>query len=89
MTNLLTCVPNRYQPAVPAMARTFYQQLSPEEVHTQVDRVIAQLWEHFPKAAEMLEDAIPDILALSAFPVSYRLKFRLNDPPVRLNPNPP
>ncbi len=48
MTNLLTRVPKWSQPGVAAMVRTIYQQLSPEEVHAQADRVVAQLQEHFP-----------------------------------------
>ena len=67
MSNLLTRVPKRSQPGVATMVRTIYQQLSPEEVHAQADRVIAQLREHFPQAAQMLADALPDILAFSAF----------------------
>ena len=51
MTNLLTRVPKRSQPGVATMVRTIYKQLSPEEVHAQADRVIAQLQEHFPQAA--------------------------------------
>ena len=51
--------------------RTIYKQLSPDEVHAQADRVIAQLQEHFPQAAQMLADALPDILAFTTFPVSH------------------
>ena len=43
MTNLLTRVPRRAQPWVATMVRTIYQQPSPQEVHAQLDRVIAQL----------------------------------------------
>ena len=71
MANLLTRVPKRSQPGVAAMVRTIYQQLSPEEVHAQADRVVAQLRDHFPQASQMLEDAIPDILAFTTFPVSH------------------
>ena len=71
MANLLTRVPKRSQPGVVAMVRTIFQQLSREEVHAQADRVIAQLREHFPQAAQMLEDALPDILAFATFPVSH------------------
>ena len=62
------------------MVRTIYQQLSPEEVHAQADRVVAQLREHFPQAAQMLEDALPDILAFTAFPVSHWQKLWSNNP---------
>ena len=65
MVNLLTRVPRRSQPGVAALVRTIYQQLSPEEVHAQADRVVVQLREHFPQAAQMLEDALPDILGFT------------------------
>ena len=85
MTNLLTRVPKRSQPGVATIVRTIYKQLSPEEVHAQADRVIAQLQEHFPQAAEVLADALPDILAFTAFPVSHWQKLWSNNPLERLN----
>ena len=85
MTNLLTRVPKRSQPCVATMVRTIYQQLSPEEVHAQADRVIAQLREHFPQAAQMLADTLPDILAFTAFPVSHWRKLWSNNPLERLD----
>ncbi len=85
MANLLTRVPKRSQPGVAAMVRTIYQQLSPEDVHAQADRVVAQLQEHFPQAAQMLADALPDILAFTAFPVSHWQKLWSNNPLERLN----
>ena len=85
MANLLSRVPKRSQPGVATMVRTIYKQLSPEEVHAQADRVIAQLQEHFPQAAEMLADAIPDILAFTTFPVPHWQKLWSNNPLERLN----
>ena len=85
MANLLSRVPKRSQPGVATMVRTIYKQLSPEEVHAQADRVIAQLQEHFPHPAQMLSDAIPDILAFTAFPVSHWQKLWSNNPLERLN----
>ena len=85
MSNLLTRVPKRSQPDVAAMVRTIYQQLSPEEVHAQTDRVAAQLRKHFPQAAQMLEDALPDILAFTVFPGSHWQKLWSNNPLERLN----
>ena len=41
MANLLTRVPRRAQPWVATMVHTIYQQPSPEEVHAQLQRVIA------------------------------------------------
>ncbi len=71
MTNLLTRVPKRSQPGVATMVRTIYKQLSPEAVHAQ--------------AAEMLADALADILAFTAFPVSHWQKLWSNNPLERLN----
>ena len=71
MTNLLSKVPKRTQPWVATMIRTIYQQPSPEEVHAQHQRVVAQLEERFPEAAGRLEEAGPDILAFTAFPVAH------------------
>ena len=85
MANLLTRVPKRSQPGVAAMVRTIYQQLSPEEVRTQADRVVVQLQEHFPQAAQILEDDLPDILVFTAFPASHLQKLRSNNPLERLN----
>ena len=67
------------------MVRTSYQQLSPEEVHAQADRVVAQLRDHIPQASQMLADAIPDILAFTTFPMSHWQKLRSNNPRERLN----
>ena len=50
------------------MVRTIYRQLSPAEVHGQLDRVVEQLREPFAQVAELLADAAPDLLAFTAFP---------------------
>ena len=67
------------------MVRTIYQQLSPAEVHGQLDRVVEQLREPFPQVAELLADAAPDILAFTAFPVAHWQKLWSNNPQERLN----
>ena len=78
MANLLTRVPKRAllslskgrrgHPGPSRMVRTIYQQLSPAEVHGQLDRVVEQLREPFPQVAELLADAAPDILGLHGLP---------------------
>ena len=40
------------------MVRTIYQQLSPAEVHGQLDRVMEQLLKPFPQVAELLVGAV-------------------------------
>ena len=95
MANLLTRVPKRAllslskgrcgYPGPSRMVRTIYQQLSPAEVHGQLDRVVEQLREPFPQVAELLADAAPDLLACTAFPVAHWQKLWSNNPQERLN----
>ena len=73
------------QPGVATMVRTIYQQLSPAEVHGQLDRVVEQLREPFAQVAELLADAAPDLLAFTAFPVAHWQKLWSNNPQERLN----
>ena len=54
MTNLLTRVPRIAQPWVATMVRTIYQQPSPQEVHSQFEKVVEQLAERLPQASSML-----------------------------------
>ena len=79
------CPTWRGHPGPSRMVRTIYQQLSPAEVHGQLDRVVEQLREAFPQVAELLADAAPDILAFTAFPVSHWQKLWSNNPQERLN----
>ena len=85
MTNLLTRVPRRAQPAVATMVRTIYQQPSPQEVHAQLERVIAQLQDPFPQVASLLDAAGADVLAFSSFPLAHWKKIWSNNPLERLN----
>ena len=85
MTNLLTRVPRRAQPWVATMVRTIYQQLSPDEVHAQLDRVTDQLRNRFPQVASLLDEAGPDVLAFSSFPLAHWKKIWSNNPQERLN----
>jgi transposase-like protein len=85
MTNLLSRVPKRAEPAVATMVRTIYQQLSVVEVHAQHERVAAQISERFPSAAELLEEAREEILAFTSFPRSHWKQIWSNNPLERLN----
>ena len=85
MTNLLTRVPRRAQPWVATMVRTIYQQPSPDEVHAQLDRVTDQLRNRFPQVASLLDEAGPDVLAFSNFPLAHWKKIWSNNPQERLN----
>ena len=71
MTNLLTRVPKRAQPEVATLVRTISQQITPEEAHAQLHRMVEQLREPFPQVAVMLEDNGPDILAFTGFSVAH------------------
>ena len=75
----------RGHPGPSRMVRTIYQQLSPAEVHGQLDRVVEQPREPFAQVAELLADAAPDILACTAFPVAHWQKLWSNNPQERLN----
>ncbi len=85
MTNFLSRVPKRAQPAVAPMVRTIYQQPSAKEVHAQHRRVVEQLEERFPQAAALLDEAGPEILAFTAFPVAHWRQIWSNNPQERLN----
>ena len=78
-------VPRSAQPWVATMVRTIYQQPSPQEVHAQLERVIAQLQDPFPQVASRLDEAVPDVLAFSSFPVAHWKKICSNNPLERLN----
>ena len=85
MTNLLTRVPKRTQPWVATMVRSIYQQPSAEEVHSQHERVVAQLAERFPQAASIRDEFGADILAFTNFPMEHWKKIWSNNPQGRLN----
>ena len=51
IASLPTRAPKCAQPGVSTTERTIYQQLSPGEVHGQLDRVVEQLQEPFPQVA--------------------------------------
>jgi len=66
--NLLTRVPKAAQPAVATMVRSIFAQPDAASVHEQHERIVEQLAVRFPAAAELLEQAGPDILAFAALP---------------------
>ena len=78
-------IPRRAQPWVATMVRTIYQQPSPDEVHAQLDRVTDQLQNRFPQVASLLDEAGPDVLAFSNFPLAHWKKIWSNNPQERLN----
>lgn len=83
--NVLTRVPKSAQSMVAAAVRSIFEQATPEEVLSQHTRVVEQLTERFPQAAELLVDAADDILAFTTFPKENWRQIRSNNPQERLN----
>ena len=85
MRNLLTRVPRSSQSLVATLVRSIFEQPDATQVWEQHSRVVDQLAERFPAAAEMLIDAGPDLLAFTAFPKEHWKQIRSNNPQERLN----
>jgi putative transposase len=83
--NLLTRVPKSAQPFVATLVRSIFAQPSREEVEAQHARVLEQLTERFPAAAELLEGAREDILAFRLLPFEHWRQIWSNNPQERLN----
>jgi putative transposase len=85
MRNLLTRVPKTAHRPVATLVRTIFDQADADTVHEQAARALHQLHERFPAAAELLEEAQPDLLAFTAFaPATWR-QIWSNNPIERLN----
>jgi transposase-like protein len=67
------------------MVRSIFAQPDREQVAAQLERVIEQLSERFPEAAELLEEAGPDITAFASLPVEHWRQIWSNNPQERLN----
>jgi putative transposase len=85
LRNLLAKVPKSAGPFVATLVRSIFAQPDAEAVWAQFHRVVEQLGERFPAAAEMLADAGPDILAFTAFPQTHWKQIWSNNPQERLN----
>jgi putative transposase len=85
LRNLLTKVPKSAGPFVATLVRSVFAQPDEAAVHAQFDRVLEQLPERFPAAAESLADAGPDILAFTSFPFAHWKQIWSNNPQERLN----
>ena len=86
MRNLLVKVPRHAQAMVASLVRTIFAQERPEDAWAQLERVVAQLRAgRFHDAAELLEQAAPDVLAYTGFPRDVWKKAWSNNPQERLN----
>ena len=85
LRNLLAKVPKSAGPFVATLVRSIFAQPDAQAVWSQFHRVIEQLGERFPAAAEMLSDAGPDILAFTTFPQTHWKQIWSNNPQERLN----
>lgn len=83
--NLLTRVPKAAQPAVATLVRSIFAQPDAVSVREQHERVVEQLSQRFPAAAELLADAGPDILAFTFTPKEVWRQVWSNNPLERLN----
>jgi transposase-like protein len=85
MRNLLTRVPKSSQSLVATLVRSIFEQPDATQVLEQHTRVVDQLADRFPAAAELLIDAGPDLLAFAAFPKEHWKQIWSNNPQERLN----
>jgi transposase-like protein len=85
MRNLLCKVPKSAQAMVATLVRTIFAQPDRKSVWAQHARVVEQLTEKFPDAAEHLADAAADVLAFTAFPKEHWRQIWSNNPQERLN----
>ncbi len=85
LRNLLAKVPKSAGPFVATLVRSIFAQPDRDAVWAQFHRVVDQLGERFPAAAEMLAEAGPDILAFTAFPQTHWKQTWSNNPQERLN----
>jgi putative transposase len=85
MRNLLTRVPKSAQAMVATLVRTIFAQPDAASVWDQHARVVEQLTERFPAAAELLAEVAPDVLAFTAFPKEHWKQIWSNNPQERLN----
>ncbi len=85
LRNLLAKVPKSAGPFVATLVRSIFAQPDAVAVQAQFRRVVDQLAERFPAAAEMLAEAGPDILAFSCFPQAHWRQIWSNNPQERLN----
>jgi transposase-like protein len=83
--NRKTRVPKAAQDLVGSLVRSIFAQPDAASVRAQHARIVAELTERFPAAADLLADAGPNLLAFAAFPAEYWRQIWSNNPQARLN----
>jgi transposase-like protein len=83
--NLLCRVPKSAQGLVATLVRSIFAQPDAASTLTQHARIVEQLAERFPAAAELLADAGAELLAFTAFPKEHWRQVWSNNPQERLN----
>ncbi|MGH8929126.1 MAG: transposase, partial [Egibacteraceae bacterium] len=82
--------PRHAQPMAASLVRTIFAQQRPQDAWAQLHRVTDQLRAiKFGAAADLLEEAAPDVLAYTAFPAEVWKKIWSNNPRAAEQRNPP
>jgi transposase-like protein len=83
--NLLCRVPKSAQGPVATLVRSIFAQPDAASTLAQHARIVTQLQDRFPAAAELLADAADQLLAFTAFPKEHWRQIWSNNPQERLN----
>jgi len=83
--NAQDLVPRATRSMVASAIRAVFEQPDERSAREQLDRVIDGLRPRFPKVAELLAEAEPDLLAHFTFPETHRRQIRSTNPQERLN----
>jgi transposase-like protein len=70
---------------VASAIRSVFEQPDGASAHEQLDRVVDGLARHYPRVADLLTEAEPDLLAHFTFPETHRRQIRSTNPLERLN----
>jgi putative transposase len=85
MRNILGSVPSASKDMVAATVRTIFAQPTADATRVQLHEVVRILQAQFPKAAGLLDNAEPDVLAHTAFPRAHWRKIASTNPLERIN----
>jgi putative transposase len=83
--NLKTRIPKAAQDLVGSLVRSIFAQPDAASVWAQHGRIVTELGERFPAAADLLAEAGPSLLAFTGFPSEHWRQIWSNNPQERLN----